>query len=69
MEARGDGAAYDPDRVGCHAERRFRSDGFRTELRWWAATDGGGRWRTVADSGRGLQTVADSVEMLFDSVG
>ena len=59
MQARGDGAACDTGGVGCHAERRSRSGGFRTELRRW----------TAADNGGGLQTVADSVEMLFHSVG
>ena len=53
MEARGDGAACDTGGVGCRAERRFRSGGFRTELRRWTAADGDGRRRTVADSGGG----------------
>ena len=57
VEARGDGAACDTGEIGCRAERRFRSGGFRTELHRWTAVDGGG----------GLQTVADSVQRLFSS--
>jgi len=57
VEARGDSAACDTGGVGCRAERRFRSGGFRTELHRWTAVDGGG----------GLQTVADSVQRLFSS--
>jgi len=41
--------------VGCRAKRRFRSGGFRTELRQWTTADGGGRWRTAADSDRGCR--------------
>jgi len=59
VEARGDDATCDTSGVGCRAERRFRSGGFRTKLRRW----------TAADNDGGLQTVADSVEMFFDSVG
>jgi len=66
VEARGDGAACETGGVGCRAERRFRSGGFRTELRRWTAADGGGRRRTAGDSGgqrRRTQTVADSVRI------
>ena len=42
VEARGDGAACETGGVGCRAERRFRSGGFRTELRRWTAADSGG---------------------------
>jgi len=49
VEARGDGAACDTGGVGCRAERRFRSGGFRTELRRRTAADGGGRRRTAAE--------------------
>jgi len=59
VEACGDGAACDTGRVGCRAERRFRSGGFRTELRRRTAADGGRRCRTVSDGGGRWRTAAD----------
>jgi len=57
VEARGDGVACDIGGVGCRAERRFRSGGFRTELHQWTAADGGERRQTVAEDCRQWQTM------------
>jgi len=57
VEARGDGSACDTDGVGCRAERRSRSGGFRTEVRRWTAADGGGRRRTATEDCRQWRTV------------